>query len=150
MAFIVIDQAAPERFLRRALQPTVDRRRDLEAGFVGCRAEPADELGPDHLSDIGRRELELRSVPCTLDRCLCCRPILGLGDEGELAHTAEHVAPALHRRLGITVRIQDRRSLGNAGDNRGLRDRELIELLVKVNLRGRDDTISMLAEERRI
>src|SRR5690606_9899234 len=79
------------------------------------------------------------------------RRLLLLGrDQTELEHPPEHVAAPRRGVRRARDRVHDRWALRNAREDRDLGQRQLIELLVEVGLRGRDDAVRLIAKERRI
>src|SRR5690606_8433083 len=76
--------------------------------------------------------------------------MLLFGDVAELAHPSQHVRPAIDRILRAVDGIDTRRPLRNAGEDRRLRERQLVERLAEIGLRGGGDTVRALAEEGRV
>ena len=126
---VELPQPHAHGFLGGALHRHVDRGVDLEAELVGRRAavalleEPADVLHVPGRGEVGgrpaRREHELLGE----------RPRLLRGrDEPVLAHALEDVVLPRDRVLGVALRIVAARRLRQAGQDRRLRDGEVLDV----------------------
>jgi hypothetical protein len=120
---------------------------DLEAELIRRRAavavleEPADVLHVPRRGEVGRgaarREDELLGERGPL--------VLG-GDEALLAHPLEDVPLAADRLLGPPLGVVAARCLGQTGQERRLRDRQVLDRGVEELARGGGDSVGAGAE----
>ena len=106
-----------------------------------------NHLGTHQLRDVGGVELDVRTMDVQRDRFGGRRIVLRLVDLAGLLHAPQHVRPALGGALDAGDRIVARRRARQAGDQRGLGQRQVADLLVEVHLRRGPDAVGALAEK---
>src|SRR5207249_583034 len=102
---------------------------------------------PAHVLDVpGRGEVRRRAARRE-DELLPERPLLLLGvDEAFLAHALKDVALAPERLLRVALRIVAARRLGQSGQERRLRDRQILDRRVEELSRRRRHAIGARTE----
>ena len=145
---VIGHQTVPQRLLGGDLQ------RRIEAGAHhqptlgrGVLAEPGDQLAAHFLGEpVGarhrRRTAELRRDHRRRFRLSRLRR----GDDMILGQAIQHVVAPGAGRVGILERVEIVRRLGQRGQERGLREGQLVQRLVEVALRRRGDAVGTLPE----
>ena len=140
-------EAVAKRGLGGGLHAAIERRVELEPALeqlvvaVALRRELADVL-----DEVRRREVVEVALVDERDRLGERGGVLGVGDVVVLAHVAEHVALALARELDVVRRCVLRRRRDEAGEHRGLGDREVVDLFAEVRLGRRADAVRTVTE----
>ena len=141
------DQSVSQRLGGEVLQPRIERGAYPQSalvnavGSVACGlAEPVDQLAADLFDEVTADRFELRRAPQHRaerrgDRLVMLR----LADKAVAQHFAKHVVAPGERSIGVPDRIVVRRPLGQDREIGELRQRKVVELLVKIGVaRGLD------------
>jgi hypothetical protein len=145
---VVVGQAAAERLVGERLHRRLDRRPHREPALVEPGlAEPLDELAADLLDEERRLGHVGDALVADLERLGARRVGLGGARVAVLLHPADHVVAALAGRPGVAARVVGRGRLRQAGQERGLGHRELVERLVEVGERRRGHAVGARSEE---
>ena len=147
MPVVVFLEPGRNRTVGRRLEPAVDGRDHLVAALVSRHPEPLQRGRADHFRNVGRGNLGNRAMvegPVGLGDG---RVEFGPVDELQFEHSVEYVVAALQRALRRGDRVDPRRRLGQGGDHRALSQRQLVRRLSVVDLGGRADAVSAVAEE---
>ena len=147
---VVSDEAVPKRLRRRILRQRVHRATNpkpspVEAvrAILNILAELLDQFAADFLHEIAAALLELlvAAVPDGTEWGRCCGMPLILFDVAVAVHLAQNVIATVERLLRRSDGIVVRRRLGQDGEIGGLRQRQLIDVLVEIGARRRLNAI---------
>ncbi len=145
-------EVVSHRALGGVLQIHVDRRVDPQrlSREVGA-GEHVAELALEVVDEVGR--VRVGEDPARLDAELLLLDLRGLVrlDEAHLDHRVDHLVAPVERLVGVEIRRVERRASDDAGEQRGLLQAELRDVLVEVRARGLADAVdrvgALLAEE---
>ncbi len=136
-----------ERDLRGALEAGVERRVDgVPVAVDRARAVFRFEDLPDVLAEVPREILAFRHLRHDIEGAGLERVALGLRDDAELLHRAEHDLHAPRRAFEIRERVVAAGILRQPRDQRDLIQPELPHRLAEVLPRGGLDAVRALAE----
>ncbi len=140
---------------RRVLDVHVDGRRNLQATGLHVFLGDADgaELGDDLVLDVavGAGGLRVRGVLRGVARLRELHPGALRGvEDAHLHESIKHVVPAASGGLRVDGRVEGRRRLDDAGEQRGLFRGEVLDVLIEVGVGRRLDTVGVATEIDRV
>ncbi len=145
-ALVVRGERVADAPARGRLKLRVDRRRDRESAQARLLGLEPIEHGLGHLDRLGR-ELARRLDGGSEDDGLVLRGRpLRVVEEALGVHLVEHVRAPAACRADVGARVVVARAGDAAGDERRLRDRQVLRALAEVVARGLLDAVSPAAE----
>ncbi len=147
MAALVGGKAVGDGLIGGVLQIEIERGVDAQAGLVHFfRAKALLEFAADFFLEPGS-DGHLRLGDVQTERRGCePRSACGVGDGAVRLHLAEHEVAAAQGLLGIEEGRVGHRALGQAGEQRGLGEGEILGVLAEVELRGGLEAVHAAAE----
>ena len=147
MALLVVEQGLAQGGVGGLLTAGLHGGVDAVAGGVGLLPVLLEHRRAHHLGDVMRLDLHLRRVLSRQQRLGQRLPVGGLGDEAQLAHAPQHIVAAVLGGGRVDQRVVARGRLGQAGEHRGFRQRQLVQRLAEVDVGGGGDAVGTAAEE---
>ena len=147
VAAVVVHHALAQAGVGSFLLALDQRGVHLEAAGVDLVGEALGSNLSRHLGGEFGMHRVLGQFPLDHQRFLERRLMLLLGDESQIAHAPEHVLLADPGTLRVGDRVEGGRCLGQAGEHRRLCDRNVLERLAEVDLRGGRETVGALTEK---
>ncbi len=146
VAPLVIHHALAHRAIGGVLIGGIDRRRDVQAARVGFVLVLRVHHLPHHFRDVLRMHAvfvagDLR-VKLFLDRLV----VLLLRDVTQIEHALQDVFLTDFRALRIHDRVVRRRRLRQAGEHRGLGERDVLQVLAEIHARRGREAVRALAQ----
>ena len=138
-------QPAAHGLLGRLLQRRHERRADLPVGRM-VAAEPLAELLAQELLRVAAARIARAGIRPDADARPPRLPLLRLGDEALLAHPRQHDVAARERAVEVRPRRQRRRRARQPGDERALREVQLLRRPAEQMPRHRLDAVDAGAQ----
>ena len=146
VALVIDHQAGAQGVVGQGLQATVDRGVDMIAVDISVGAEPLEHLQARHLGDIGRLHLGVGTMVASGDGRSDRFVIGGLVDAAQVQHALQNPVAPDPGPLGVGDGVVGGGRLGQPGDHRQVRQRQLGNRLAIVDVGRRLDAVGAIAE----
>ena len=146
LALVVVDQRLAQGRHRRLLACRLQRGDHHIAVGVQCFAVLGVEIGAHHLGQVLGLDFHIGVLQRRAHRRGTGQFQLGIGDEFQLVHAAQHIIAAVAGTLGAGGRVVARGRLGQAAQDRHLRKAQLIQRLAEIDLCRRAHAVGAIAQ----
>jgi len=148
LAFVLLARAVVDGVVGGLVGDRIDGRLDAQPALEQrVVAVALDDVAAHVLGEVGRHLAEALAIGAQAER-LVAGGVCPLGlDEAEPHHLVQHQVAAAECALRVARGRVPRRRLGETGDERHLRQRKLVEILVEVAPGGALDPVGTMAQE---